>query len=131
MSSVSNSGTDYCGVTINTAINTAYTTSIKIMYGTFTGFHRCFTDDIEYNKEEPQKFKDDYIGRIVISSGKIATDTKTENDKEWTILYDKEGITIEDALPIIQLSRTKKDKRGWYGTTSSYNITTTTSPTTR
>ena len=28
-----------------------------------------------------------------------------------SILYDKEGITIEDALPIIQLSRTKKDKR--------------------
>jgi hypothetical protein len=111
MSSVSNSGTDYCGVTINTAINTAYTTSIKIMYGTFTGFHRCFTDDIEYNKEDPQKFKDDYVGRIVISSGKIATDSKTENDTEWNILYDKEGITIEDALPIIQLSRKKKDKK--------------------
>jgi hypothetical protein len=81
------------------------------MYGTFTGFHRCFTDDIEYNKEDPQKFKDDYVGRIVISSGKIATDSKTENNTEWNILYDKEGITIEDALPIIQLSRTKKDKR--------------------
>ncbi len=26
-------------------------------------------------------------------------------------MYDKEGINIEDALPIIQLSRTKKDKR--------------------
>jgi hypothetical protein len=81
------------------------------MYETLTGFHRCFTDDIEYNKEDPQNFKDDYIGRIIISSGKIATDSKGENDKEWTILYDKEGITIEDALPIIQLSRFKNEKR--------------------
>ena len=98
MYSVSNSGTDYCGVTINTAINTAYTTSIKIMYGTFTGFHRCFTYDIEYNQEDPQKFKDVYTGCIVIASGKIATDTNP-TDKEWIIEYDKAGITIEDALP--------------------------------
>ena len=34
----------------------------------------------------------------------------TEND-EWEIKYDKAGITIEDALPEIELSRTKKDKR--------------------
>ncbi len=27
------------------------------------------------------------------------------------INYDKEGITIEDALPMIELSRTKMDKR--------------------
>ncbi len=101
MTSVENNGTDYCGVTLNTAQNSNYKTSIKVMFGTFTGFHRCFTDDIEFNKEEPQKFKDDYVGRIVISSGKIATDSKTENDTEWTILYDNEGITIEDALPII------------------------------
>ena len=32
-------------------------------------------------------------------------------DKDWNIKYDKEGITIEDALPIVQLSRKKKDKR--------------------
>ena len=81
------------------------------MYGTFTGFHRVFTEDENFNKDEPQQFKDDYVGRIVISSGKIATDNKTENNTEWNILYDKEGITIEDALPIIQLSRTKKDER--------------------
>jgi hypothetical protein len=111
MASVANSGTDYCGVTLNSSQGTNYKTSIKIMFGTFTGFHRCFTDDIEFKEEEPQKFKDDYIGRIVISTGKIATDTKIENEEEWTIKYDKEGITIEDALPIIQLSRTKKDKR--------------------
>jgi hypothetical protein len=111
MTSVANSGTDYCGVSVNTVQNSAYQTSIKIMYGTFTGFHRCFTDDIEFNQEDPQKFKDDYIGRIVISSGKIATDFKSTDDEEWNIKYDKEGITIEDSLPIIQLSRKKKDKR--------------------
>ena len=111
MASVANSGTDYCGVTLNSSQGTNYKTSIKIMFGTFTGFHRCFTDDIEFKEEEPQKFKDDYVGRIVVSTGKIATDSKTENNTEWNILYDKEGITIEDALPIIQLSRTKKDKK--------------------
>ena len=42
---------------------------------------------------EPQSFKDSYEGRIVISTGKIATDTN-ETDEEWEIKYDKEGITI-------------------------------------
>jgi hypothetical protein len=111
MTSVSSTNTDYCGVSFNSAFNGVYQTSIKILYGTFTGFHRCFTEDELYNKEEPQKFKDDYVGRIVVSTGKIATDTKTENETEWEIKYDKEGITIEDALPMIELSRTKKDKR--------------------
>ena len=54
-------------------------------------------------------FKDNYIGRIVIASGKIATDLKNnKDDKEWNIKYDKEEITIEDALPIVQLSRKRK-----------------------
>jgi hypothetical protein len=82
----------------------------KVIEGTFTGFHRCFTDDELYNSEESQLFKEQYEGRVVISTGKIATDTNT-NDTDWTIEYDKAGITIEDALPIIQLSRKKKDKR--------------------
>ena len=51
------------------------------------------------------------MGRIVISTGKIATDMKTTENDEWEIKYDKAGITIEDALPEIELSRTKKDKR--------------------
>ena len=76
MYSVANSGTDYCGVGVNTSQGLSYQTSIRIMYGTFTGFHRCFTNDIEFKEENPQKFKDDYIGRIVVSIGKIATDTK-------------------------------------------------------
>ena len=86
------------------------TYTYKIVEGTFTGFHRCFTDDELYNNDEPQSFKEQFEGRIVISTGKIATDTNT-NDTEWIVLYDKAGITIEDALPITQLSRKKKDKR--------------------
>jgi hypothetical protein len=79
------------------------------MFGSFTGFHRCFVDDELFNNDESQTFKDNYIGRIVVSTGKIATDTK--NNEEWEIKYDKEGITIEDTHPIVQLSRKKKDKR--------------------
>jgi hypothetical protein len=81
------------------------------MYGSFTGFHRCFTDDNLFDINNTQQFKDDYVCRIVISSGKIATDSKKVDDDEWNTLHDKEGITIEDALPIVQLSRMKKDKR--------------------
>ena len=36
---------------------------------------------------------------------------ETTDNKTWTIHYDKEGITLEDALPIVQLSRQRKDKR--------------------
>jgi hypothetical protein len=81
------------------------------MYGTFTGFHRCFTNDELFDNENPQDFKDNYVGRIVVSTGRIATDLKSIDNDEWEIKYDKEGITIEDALPMIELSRTKKDKR--------------------
>ena len=34
-----------------------------------------------------------------------------KTNDEWEIKYDKEGITIEDALPEIELSRKKNDKR--------------------
>ena len=113
LQSISNSGTDYVGVS-NVANNNTYYyyKMLFIMFGTFTGFHRCFTEDEKFNKEEPQKFKDDYVGRIVISNGKIATDTNSnEQNSEWEIKYDKEGITIEDSLPMVELSRKKKDKR--------------------
>ncbi len=85
---------------------------IKVIEGIFTGFYRCFTEDFNefFNKDEPQLFRDTYEGWIVISTGKIATDTN-ENENDWEIKYDKDGITIEDALPMIDLSRNKKDKR--------------------
>ena len=117
MYSIANSGTDLLGTYNVPSVNSNNLNKmIYIMFDTFTGFHRVFTEDIEFDKENPQKFKDDYVGRIVISTGKIATDTK-ENDNnndnitEWEIKYDKEGITIEDALPMVELSRKKKDKR--------------------
>jgi hypothetical protein len=35
------------------------------MFDTFTGFHRVFTEIENFNKDEPQKFKDECIRRIV------------------------------------------------------------------
>ena len=85
------------------------------MLGSFTSFHRCFTNDELYNEESEETIKDfkfKYAERVVISSGKIATDdSNNDENKTWTIHYDKEGITLEDALPIVQLSRKRKDKR--------------------
>ncbi len=40
---------------------------------------------------------------LVISSGKIATDTRQTPDDEWGIKYYKEDITIEDALFMVKL----------------------------
>ena len=110
---VPNSNRDLLGIRIenshnvNGGINNAY---IYCIQDTFTGFHRVFTNDILFDSNDPQLFKDNYEGRIVISTGKIATDTN-DTEKEWVIKYDKDGITIEDALPQIELSRKKKDKR--------------------
>ena len=111
MYTITNSGTDYIGVAANTANGASAQYTIYVMYGTFTGIHRVFTEDPLFDKEDPQKFKNDYEGRIVVSTGKIATDTKEKDEEDWQIKYDKEGITIEDALPMIELSRQKKDKR--------------------
>ncbi len=79
--------------------------------------HRCFTEAILFDKEKHQVIKK-YIwvhimGRIVISTGNIATDATcgtTENmeykTKEiWKIKYDKEGITIEPDLAMVKISR--------------------------
>lgn len=107
MVSVANSGTDYCGVQLNTGQGGTYQTRIQIMVGTFTGFHRVFSDEVG---EDPQAFKDEYVGRIVVCTGEIATDT-SDGEGEWTIKTGKEGITIEDALPKVALSTSRKDKR--------------------
>ena len=106
-----NSETDYVGVGNVSGNYQNWLRQLYIMYGTFTGFHRCFTNDELFDNENPQDFKDNFIGRIVVSTGEIATDLKSIDNDEWTIKYDKDGITIEDALPMIELSRKKKDKR--------------------
>jgi hypothetical protein len=73
------------------------------------------------------------MGRVVISTGKIKTDfsrtreadpeAETEIDgvtglprekekiDEWYSEIDKDGITIEDAVPVVRLSSQRKDKR--------------------
>ncbi len=56
-------------------MNDLNNTVLYCIQGTFTGFHRVFTDDELFNVGEPKQFKDDYEGRIVISNGKTATDT--------------------------------------------------------
>jgi hypothetical protein len=112
MTSVANNGNDYCTVQVNTIQGSNYQYPICIAFGTFTGFHCPFLDNEPlFDNESPQQFKDDYVGRLVIASGKVATDTKQTPEDEWEIKYDKEGITIEDAVFMIQLSRKKKDKR--------------------
>ena len=108
MVSVPNSGNDYTTVQVNTAQGSTYSSRIMIAYGTFTGFHRVFSDDAG---EDPQSFKDEYVGRIVVSTGEIATDDKGEEEGSWVIKTGKEGITIEDALPKVKLSTIRRDKR--------------------
>jgi hypothetical protein len=108
--SINRSPSDFLGLNFDTSQGSNYKNMIYVLYATFTGYHRPFTEDNLFNKDEPQLFKDEYIGRIVISTGKIATDMTNDNN-EWEIKYNKEGITVEDAIPMIELSRIKKDKR--------------------
>jgi hypothetical protein len=111
---VNMTGTDYCCVQLNFgAIGDSATLRIKVAYGSFTGFHRCYTDDELYNNETDENidiFKNKYVGRIVIATGKIKTDF-TGDDDIWYSKIDKDGITIEDAIPIVRLSRQRRDKR--------------------
>ena len=109
--SVSSTNTDYIGIQTNRVnIGDNSFEYLVALFGTFTGFHRCFIEDKLFNKDEAQKFKEDYVGRIVIATGKIATDLTNEKN-EWEIFYNKEAITNEDAVPMVELSRKKKDKR--------------------
>jgi hypothetical protein len=107
---IPSTNTDYIGVNANTGSGSNGNYTMYVLFGTFTGMHRPFLDNEElFDIENPQKFKDDYVGRIVIATGKVATDTKP--NEEWEIKYNKDGLGIEDAVPMIQLSRNKKDKR--------------------
>ncbi len=58
------------------------------IYNSFTSFHICFVDDKLFNKDITQDFKDNYMGRIVISTGIIKTHSskvKTGEESEWEI----------------------------------------------
>ena len=123
MLNITNTNTDYICCSGNTSYNTTNDKILYIANGSFTGFHRNYTNDDLFDDEKPEVFKNTFIGCIVISSGKIKTDYSTieeeiskEEEKinskvEWKSGLDKEGIFIEDALPIVKLSRVKKDKR--------------------
>jgi hypothetical protein len=66
MLSVANSGTDYEGVQIQSSQGSFYNTLLSIMFGSFTGFHRCIVDDelFIFNKDGAQIIKDTYIGKL-------------------------------------------------------------------
>ena len=56
------------------------------------------------------------MGRIVISSGIIQNhesfiNADAENENTWVILTEKESIKIEDAIPMVKLSRKRKIKK--------------------
>jgi hypothetical protein len=123
LTNISRTNTDYVCVSGNTSFQSVNDKILYIANGTFTGFHRNYTDDELFDAENPEVFKNSFIGCIVISSGKIKTDysaieeeiseedEKLNSSVEWKSAIDKEGIFIEDALPIVKLSRVKKDKR--------------------
>ena len=65
----------------------------------------CCTDDELFHEEEVDIFKNNYMGRVVISTGKIKTDCsreiinetigdEAETQSEWYSGIDKDGITI-------------------------------------
>ena len=95
-----------------------------------------YTDDVLYNSESDESIdlvKNNYMGRVVIATGKIKTDfsrpketepvpepepvietntglpkplnqSKSDED-EWYSGIDKDGISIEDTVPAVALSR--------------------------
>ena len=139
--SVPMTNSDYLSIQNNTSLNTLTSNWIRVAFGSFTAFHRCYTDDVLYNNETDESidlFKNNYMGRVVIATGKIKTDlsrkkeTEPEpepepeidsmtglpkikqlkpDENEWYSEIDKDGIAIEDAIPVVALSRQKKDKR--------------------
>jgi hypothetical protein len=132
---VSQTDTDHLVVQLNYGyVGQGAQLTMKVGYGSFTAFHRCYTDDILYNNDTQENidlFKNNYMGRVVIATGKIKTDFTRQveaegeaeidgvsglpKDKEkideWYSGIDKDGISIEDAIPVVALSRKKKDKR--------------------
>jgi hypothetical protein len=107
-------GFDSVGVADTGGTNRNESRQIYQIWNSFTDFHRCFVDDELFNKDDPQQFKDIFMGRIVVSTGIIKTHSskvKPGEDSEWEIKTGKEAIIIEDAHPMVQLSRKKKDKR--------------------
>ena len=76
--SVSGSGGDYLGIQVNSSLGGTTTPYwIRVIYNSFKGFHRVYTDDELF--QDGDIFKNDYMGRIVISTGKIKTDVSKKS----------------------------------------------------
>jgi len=76
----------------------------SLLYGdpmNFTGQHRCVPQNIDFYNNI-----DNYVGLIVYATG----DYKTYSNSQEKLTTDKEAITINDSLPIIDLSNKKKQK---------------------
>ena len=70
----------------------------------FTGQHRCVhVDSVVYDNV------DQYIGLIVVSTGRYSTFI-TGDDSSSNVLTGKDGITINDSLPIVDFSDNKNQK---------------------
>jgi hypothetical protein len=44
---MSSTNTDYCGIQVDTTLGSTYNYPLRVLRGTFTGFHRCFIDNEE------------------------------------------------------------------------------------
>ena len=67
----------------------------------FTGQHRCVPQNIDFYNNV-----DNYVGLIVYATGEY----KTYSNSQEKLTTNKEAITINDSLPIIDLSNKKKQK---------------------
>jgi len=85
MQSIANTGNEFVCVIGNDAQGAYYNKVLYIAYGTFTGFHRCYVEDELCNDENIDIFKNEYIGRVVISTGKIKTDASRKIKEEQII----------------------------------------------
>jgi len=115
------SGRDYLGLVEPFSDGLTYTNRrIYVYLNSFTEIHRCFIEDPLFNIENYEAFKKEYQGRVFVSIGKIKREKKDLEDSDWAILENKEAIDIDDAQPILALSRKRKDKRV-YGVLSGLN----------
>ncbi len=69
----------------------------------FTGSHSCLTD-------QPELFGKEYIGRVVVATGRIATRTSILNSKVERIKKGSAGVHVNDSWPVVELSSSYKQK---------------------
>jgi len=105
---ISGGGYDAVSVLDASSTGTYVYRKMYVKLNSFTEVHRCFCEDPFYTNYND--FINEFLGRIVISKGKIKTVLK-QPDEPWKILEGKDGITIDDSHPMVELSRKINDKR--------------------